>query len=87
MPDFVEASLRKIINLRRKLSSASQTVKGLFGAGGDQDEAVDKLEALQASIRMVKDLFHDQQRTEFIIGGAGGGSLSACPCADSMSLC
>jgi arsenite-transporting ATPase len=68
VPDFVEASLRKIVNLRKKLSSASSAVRGLFGAGGKQEEAVDKLEAVQASIRMVKDLFHDQKNTEFVIG-------------------
>ncbi|PRW56240.1 ATPase ASNA1-like protein 2-like [Chlorella sorokiniana] len=67
VPDFVEASLAKITRLRRKLSSASQTIRGLFGADGSQDEAVDKLEQLQDSIRLVKALFRDQQATEFII--------------------
>ncbi|KAI7838953.1 hypothetical protein COHA_007312, partial [Chlorella ohadii] len=67
VPDFVEASLAKITRLRRKLSSASQAVRGLFGADGSQDEAVDKLEQLQDSIRLVKALFRDQQATEFII--------------------
>jgi anion-transporting ArsA/GET3 family ATPase len=42
----------------------SQAIKGLFGADGSQEEAVDKLEQLQASIRLVKDLFRDQQATE-----------------------
>ncbi|PSC69048.1 arsenical pump-driving ATPase [Micractinium conductrix] len=67
VPDFVEASLAKIVRLRKKLSGASQTVRGLFGAGSSQDEAVDKLEQLQDSIRLVKALFRDQQATEFII--------------------
>jgi arsenite-transporting ATPase len=67
VPDFVEASLGKIIELRRKLSGAGAAVRGLFGAGADQEGAVDKLEALRASIRQVKDLFHDADSTEFII--------------------
>lgn len=67
VPDFVEASLGKIVRLRRKLSTASQTIRGLFGAGDSQDEAVVKLERLQESIRLVKALFRDQQATEFII--------------------
>lgn len=68
VPDFVEASLAKIVRLRRKLSSASAAVKGLFGAGGDgQDAAAEKLEKLQESITMVKDLFRDRESTEFII--------------------
>ena len=42
-----------------------QAVRGLFGAAGDgQEEAVDQLEGLQASIRLVKALFRDQQATE-----------------------
>ena len=67
VPEFVEASLAKIIALRKKLSGAGAAVRGLFGAGADQDEAVDKLEVLQANIRQVKDLFHDEEATEFII--------------------
>lgn len=67
VPDFVEASLAKIVRIRKKLSGASQTIKGLFGAGGSQDEAVDKLEQLQDSIRLVKALFRDKEATEFII--------------------
>ena len=41
-----------------------QAIRGLFGADGSQAEAVDKLEELQASIRLVKALFRDQQATE-----------------------
>jgi hypothetical protein len=47
VPDFVDASLTKIITLRRKLSGASSAVRSLFGAAEDQDQAVDNLEALQ----------------------------------------
>ena len=67
VPEFVDASLEKLIRLRKKLSSAGAAVRGLFGSSGDQNEAVGKLEEMQLSIRKVKDLFHDPEATEFII--------------------
>lgn len=47
VPDFVEASLDKIIRLRKRLGAASAAVRGLFGAGEKQDEAITKLESLK----------------------------------------
>lgn len=47
LPDFVDASLGKVIRLRKKLSGAATAVRGLFGADGAQDEVVQKLETLQ----------------------------------------
>lgn len=67
LPDFVDASLGKVIRLRKKLSGATQVVRGLFGAAESQDEAVQKLELLQQRVRMVKQLFRDKSQTEFII--------------------
>jgi arsenite-transporting ATPase len=67
VPDFVDASLGKIIALRKQLGGAGAAVRGLFGAGAEQGEAVDRLEALRASIRQVRDLFHDGESTEFVI--------------------
>lgn len=67
LPDFVDASLGKIIRLRKKLSGATAAVRGLFGAGEEQDEVVAKLEKLRTNIIMVKDLFRNKESTEFII--------------------
>lgn len=67
VPEFVESALEKLTRLRRKLSSASAAVRGLFGQGADEGDAVDKLEQLQGKIRQVKDLFHDSETTEFVI--------------------
>jgi arsenite-transporting ATPase len=47
LPEFVDASLGKVIRLRKKLGSAAAAVRGLFGATGEQDEIVAKLERLQ----------------------------------------
>jgi arsenite/tail-anchored protein-transporting ATPase len=67
VPDFVEASLGKLIRLRKKLTGASDAVRGLFGSGNNDATAAGKLELLQASIRRVKDLFHDPEALEFVI--------------------
>lgn len=40
--------------LHRKLSSASTAIRGLFGAGEEQDAAVARLEQLRTNIRMVR---------------------------------
>ena len=67
VPDFVEASLAKIIRLRKKLAAPGSAVRGLFGASEQQDATVEKLEGLRASVIMVRDLFRDRDATEFII--------------------
>ena len=50
VPDFVDASLGKIIRLRKKLGSAGTALRGLFGASEQQDGAVQKLESLRVII-------------------------------------
>ena len=47
LPDFLDKSIGKIVRLRQKLASATDAIKGLFGAEATQDEAVKKLEALK----------------------------------------
>ena len=49
VPDFVDASLGKIIRLRKKLGAASTALRGLFGASEQQDSAVQKLESLRVT--------------------------------------
>ena len=51
VPDFVEASLGKIIRLRKKLAGAGDAVRSLFRQSAQQDEAVAKLEALRVTSR------------------------------------
>lgn len=65
VPEFVDASLTKIIELRKSISKASQAVRSLFNSS--DVEQVDKLEQLQMSIRQVSSLFRDPKSTEFII--------------------
>lgn len=66
VPEFVDASLTKIIELRRSLMGASDAVIGLFGGNRD-DKQVDKLEELRQNIRQVSALFRDEDSTEFIV--------------------
>jgi arsenite-transporting ATPase len=65
--EFLDSSLSKIIRLRKKLDSASNAVKGLFGAAEDQDAMVTKLEGMQAKIQMVQALFKNKEEMEFVI--------------------
>ncbi|KAI8464935.1 MAG: anion-transporting ATPase-like domain-containing protein [Monoraphidium minutum] len=67
LPEFVDASLGKVIKLRKKLGAAADAVRGLFGAGADQDDIVAKLEGMRARVRMARDLFRDPKQTEFVI--------------------
>jgi arsenite/tail-anchored protein-transporting ATPase len=62
VPDFVDAALGKIVRLRKKLGSAGDAVRGLFGASDQQDTAVEKLEKLRVSALSLKQ-------------GAGSGGL------------
>lgn len=50
VPDFVENSLNKIIRLRKQLASAGSALRSLFGASEQQDEAVQRLEAIKVSL-------------------------------------
>jgi arsenite-transporting ATPase len=68
LPDFLDASIGKIVRLRQKLTGMGDAVKGLFGVGSESpDEAVQKLEALKAQLNEVKDLFRNEKTTEFVI--------------------
>lgn len=68
LPDFLDASIGKIVRLRQKLTGMGDAVKGLFGVGDEApDEAVQKLEALKTQLNEVKDLFRNEQTTEFVI--------------------
>ncbi|CAI5459057.1 unnamed protein product [Closterium sp. Yama58-4] len=68
LPDFLDASIGKILTLKNKISSATSAVKSLFGQeDGKPDTAVEKLEQLKERMVMVREIFRDQKATEFII--------------------
>lgn len=43
----MDATLGKLVRLRKKLSAASAPLRAIFRVGQDQEEAVDKLTELQ----------------------------------------
>ncbi|KAE8669198.1 ABC transporter G family member 24 [Hibiscus syriacus] len=67
LPDFLDASIGKILKLRQKITSATSAIKYAFGQGETPRNAADKLEQLRERMVQVKDLFRDTDSTEFVI--------------------
>ncbi|CAK9867498.1 unnamed protein product [Sphagnum jensenii] len=67
LPDFLDASIGKILKLKKKISQATSAIKSAFGQGDGPDKATDKLEALKEKMIMVREIFRDKEATEFII--------------------
>jgi len=73
LPDVMESAMGKLITVRSQVSTLADSVRGLFGTGGDGetaegDDAPDvDLEALQARMERVGDALRDPERTEFRI--------------------
>ncbi|CAN1253039.1 ATPase GET3B [Linum perenne] len=69
LPDFMDASIGKLLKMKKKLASATSALKSVFGKGGGQQEehTSDKLDKLRESMHKVRDLFRDADSTEFII--------------------
>ncbi|CAN4119287.1 unnamed protein product [Withania somnifera] len=68
LPDFLDASIGKMMKLKRKITSATSALKSMFNKEEPQrDDPSDKLEQLRERMTKVRDLFHDSATTEFII--------------------
>ncbi|GKV01251.1 hypothetical protein SLEP1_g13816 [Rubroshorea leprosula] len=67
LPDFLDASIGKIMKLKKKLASATSALKSVFGKEEVPQAAPDKLEQLRERMVKVRDLFRDSNTTEFII--------------------
>ncbi|KAL4278353.1 hypothetical protein GQ457_03G027630 [Hibiscus cannabinus] len=67
LPDFLDASIGKILKLRQKIASATSAIKSVFGQEETQQNAADKLEQLRERMVKVRDLFRDADSTEFVI--------------------
>ncbi|KAE8682052.1 putative Protein white [Hibiscus syriacus] len=67
LPDFLDASIGKILKLRQKIASATSTIKSVFGQEETQQNAAGKLEKLRERMVKVRDLFRDADSTEFVI--------------------
>ncbi|XP_078175015.1 ATPase GET3B-like [Carex rostrata] len=67
LPDFLDASIGKIIKLRQKITQATSAIKSVFGQDENKADATDKLEKLRERMVQVRELFRDTDSTEFII--------------------
>ncbi|NP_001151344.1 arsenical pump-driving ATPase [Zea mays] len=67
LPDFLDASIGKILKLRSKIASATSAIKSVFGQEVQQQDAANKLEQLRERMVKVRKLFRDTESTEFII--------------------
>ncbi|KAL2601535.1 hypothetical protein AAZV13_10G173000 [Glycine max] len=67
LPDFLDASIGKILKLRQKIASATSAIKSVFGQEETRQNAADKLEKLRERMIKVRELFRDTDSTEFVI--------------------
>ncbi|KAG6389757.1 hypothetical protein SASPL_151230 [Salvia splendens] len=67
LPDFLDASIGKILKLRQKISSATSAIKSVFGQEENQEDSAEKLEKLRERMIKVRELFRDTNSTEFVI--------------------
>ncbi|XP_022139276.1 ATPase ASNA1 homolog isoform X2 [Momordica charantia] len=67
LPDFLDASIGKILKLRQKIASATSAIKSVFGQEDKRQDAADKLERLRERMIKVRELFRDKDSTEFVI--------------------
>ncbi|CAK9159650.1 unnamed protein product [Ilex paraguariensis] len=67
LPDFLDASIGKILKLKQKITSATSAIKSVFGQEETRQDAADKLERLRERMIKVRELFRDTDSTEFVI--------------------
>ncbi|KAI3799367.1 hypothetical protein L1987_34661 [Smallanthus sonchifolius] len=69
LPDFMDASIGKVMKMKKKIASETSAIKSVFGK--EQPSLVegptDKLEQLRERMAKVRDLFRDSETTEFVI--------------------
>ncbi|XP_020590313.1 ATPase GET3 isoform X1 [Phalaenopsis equestris] len=67
LPDFLDASIGKILKLKKKITAATSAIKSVFGQEEPRQDASDKLEQLRERMIKVRELFRDTDSTEFVI--------------------
>ncbi|KAJ0841355.1 putative arsenite-transporting ATPase [Helianthus annuus] len=69
LPNFMDASIGKIMKMKKKIASATSAIKSVFGKEQPSlaDGPTDKLEQLRERMAKVRDLFRDSETTEFVI--------------------
>ena len=67
LPDFLDGFLGKLLKMRVKMGNMMSGFKNLLGMNAQKDNTLEILEALKESMGVVRRLFRDKVRTEFII--------------------
>uniref|UniRef100_A0A166DGR3 ArsA/GET3 Anion-transporting ATPase-like domain-containing protein n=1 Tax=Daucus carota subsp. sativus TaxID=79200 RepID=A0A166DGR3_DAUCS len=67
LPDFLDASIGKMMKLKKKINSATSAIKSFLGKSEPQQDASDKLEQLRERMVKVRELFRNTETTEFVI--------------------
>ena len=67
LPDFLSGFVGKLLKVRVKMSNAMAGFRSLLGMQSQRDNTLEILEALKESMGVVRELFRDKVRTEFII--------------------
>ncbi|KAE8696697.1 ATPase ASNA1-like protein isoform X3 [Hibiscus syriacus] len=67
LPDFLDASIGKIMKFKKKLASATSAIKSVLGKAEERKDVPDKLQLLRERMTKVRDLFRDSNTTEFVI--------------------
>ncbi|KAL4576967.1 hypothetical protein LXL04_013068 [Taraxacum kok-saghyz] len=69
LPDFMDASIGKLMKMKKKIASATSAIKSVFGKEQPKlaEGSTDKLEELREKMGKVRDLFRDSETTEFVI--------------------
>ncbi|MCY3411905.1 MAG: ArsA family ATPase [Candidatus Heimdallarchaeota archaeon] len=67
LPEFLDSFMGKLIKLRVKMSNFGNAIKSLFGGPVEKDNSLELMEKLKGNIVKVKDLFRNEQSTEFMI--------------------
>ncbi|MHA2503347.1 MAG: ArsA family ATPase [Candidatus Kariarchaeaceae archaeon] len=67
LPDFLDSFMGKMIKVRVRMNNAASAFKSLLGMEADRDNTLEIMEALKESMGVVRDLFRDKVKTEFMI--------------------
>ncbi|GJQ10583.1 hypothetical protein GpartN1_g2374.t1 [Galdieria partita] len=67
LPDFLDGFVGKFLSMKNKFSNVMNSFKGMFGGQGNDNLDSGDLQELKNSMKVVRDLFRDEQQTEFIV--------------------
>lgn len=70
LPEFLDGFFGKIMRMKGKFGKAMKGLKNMMGGGFDENDADDMMgdvEEMKRSMNVVKELFKDPRRTEFVI--------------------